>query len=37
MILEENIQTEARKGKRKKTEQNVKKYRCVGNMDKKMA
>lgn len=37
MILEETIQTEARKGKRKKIEKNVKKYRCVGNMYKKMA
>lgn len=32
MILEENIQTEARKGKRKKIEKNVEEYRCVGNI-----
>ena len=36
MILEENIQAEARKGKRKKIEKNVEKYKCVGNLYKKM-
>ena len=36
MILEENIQAEATKGKRKKIEKNVEKYRCVGNLYKKM-